>query len=335
MSHASQFKGAAFLLGALSLLGVSSCTAPRSPIHEETLVHSQITSASDAPEWVKGQIQTDSSMLSFVGRGGGFNVLDEREAFDEAFMHAREQLAQYVGTRVISESCDQDWAEGARYLPLENFGPGPGEKPGQAIRSRARQVAEAIVGELLPVGQYWEQWDVASTPERKPWNGTWSANVSKYEVRRYKCWVLAQVPRASVTKFVNSTLEMMKNEAEVARLQAEVEKLKLAAATVAEPALDAQAQVNAQWQSLIDSKEHEIHTLRERIHYGRLFRLSTEERGLRNCPETPTPCPNWRHATVNLEATVATAAVVTTVAPTPVAAPAKAEDCDCPLVGGR
>ncbi len=334
MSHAFQLPGLGrtIALGALALFGATSCVT-KSPIHDEQLVRTQITPASDAPEWVKGQIQTDPAMLSFVGRGGGFNVLDEREAFDEAFMHAREQLAQYVGTRVTSESCDQDWADGARYLPLEDAGPGPGEKPGQAIRSRAKQVAEAIVGELLPVGQYWEQWDVIDTPERRMiWNGTWSTNTSRYEVRRYKCWVLAQVPRSSVDKFVSATLEMLKNEVEVARLQAEVESLKLAATAKPAAPTDAQAQISTQWQSLISSKEHEIHTLRERIHYGRLFRLSTEERGLRNCPETPTPCPEWRHASVALTATVASE---TPVVVAPIVAPAKADDCDCPLVGGR
>jgi hypothetical protein len=325
--------GLALALGTFSLLSLSACGS-KWQTHDEQLVRTQITPATEAPEWVKGQIQADPNTLAFVGRGGGFNVLDERKAFDEAFMHAREQLAQYVGTRVISESCDQDWSDGVRYLPLEDSGPGDGERPGQAIRSRAKQVADAVVGELLPVAQYWEQWDIAETPERT-WNGVWFENKERFDVRRYKCWVLAHVSRSSVEKYVNASLDMMKNEAEVARLQAEVEKLKLAAATMAEPALDAQAQINAQWQSLIDSKEHEIHTLRERIHYGRLFRLSTEERGLRNCPETPTPCPNWRHSTVNLQASVASAAVVTTEAPAPVSAPAVAQDCDCPLVGGR
>lgn len=332
MSHRIQFPkvGHALALGTLALLGATSCGS-KWQTHDEQLVRTQITTASDAPEWVTGRIQTDPAMLSFVGRGGGYNVLDERKAFDEAFMHAREQLAQYVGTRVTSESCDQDWADGARFLPLEDSGPGDGEKPGQAIRSRAKQFAEAIVGELLPVAQYWEQWDVHETPERK-WDGMWMENKERFEIRRYKCWVLAQVPRTNVDKFVNATLEMLKNEIEVARLQAEVESLKLAAAAKPAAPVDAQAQINAQWQSLISSKEQEIHTLRERIHYGRLFRLTTEERGLRNCPETPTPCPDWRHASVALTATVASE---TPVVIAPVAAPAKVEDCDCPLVGGR
>lgn len=155
MVHAFQLPGLGrtLALGALALIGATSCGS-KWQTHDEQLVRTQITTATDAPEWVKGQIQTDPAMLSFVGRGGGFNVLDERTAFDEAFMHAREQLAQYVGTRVMSESCDQDWADGARFLPLEDSGPGDGEHPGQSLRSKARQVADAIVGELLPVAQY-------------------------------------------------------------------------------------------------------------------------------------------------------------------------------------
>ncbi len=69
-------------------------------------MRSQIHGGDAAPTWVQGQIQSDPYVLSFVGRGMAYNVLDERKAFDEAVMHAREQLAQYVRTRVVSKACD-------------------------------------------------------------------------------------------------------------------------------------------------------------------------------------------------------------------------------------
>jgi hypothetical protein len=312
---------------AVLIISSSSCGSTWQT-YEETLVRSQITPATDAPEWVRGKIQTDPNELAFVGRGGAYNVLDERKAFDEAFMHAREQLAQYVGTRVISESCDQDWAMGTRYLPLADAGPGEGEQPGQALRSRAKQVADAIVGELLPVAQYWEQWDVEETPERD-WSGMWFENEHRFDIRRYKCWVLATIKRERVDKYISATLEMLSNEAEVSRLQAELEKMKGQPAT-ADAGPSAQAQIDAAWKQLIQSKEHEIQSLRERIHYGRAFRLTTKDRCA--VPEACTPVnhPQWRVTGVELGAKVDVNVTSTSAAPEP----QKSSICDgMPLEG--
>jgi hypothetical protein len=267
----------------LFLLAVGSGCGSTWQTYNERLVRQQITTATDAPEWVRGRIQADSNNLSFVGRGAGYNVLDERKAFDEAFMHAREQLAQYVGTRVVSESCDQDWARGARFLPLADSGPGDGEEPGQAIRSRAKQVADALVGELLPVAQYWEQWDVEEDPERS-WNGLWFENEHRFDIRRYKCWVLASIPKERVEKYIAATLAMLENEAELQRMEGE-----LAALRAGEP-----AGVDGAVKAALDAKEHEIMTLRERIHYGRAFRLTTKDRCATPEACTPVAHPQWR-----------------------------------------
>jgi hypothetical protein len=302
--------GTAALIVAASLF-TSGCGSMYQKYNEQ-MVTAQIHGNDKAPDWVKGQIQSDGRSLSFVGRGTGYNVLDERKAFDEAFMHAREQLAQYVGTRVISESCDQDWAFGARFLPIKDAGPGNGEHPDQALRSRAKQVAEAIVGELLPMATYWEQWDVQENP-RRHWDGLWLENDHRFDMRRYKCWVLASIPRDRVDKFVTATLEMLKNEAEVEKLKAEVANLKQGHGS------HAQAQIDAQVTTLINAKEREIQHLRERIHYGRAFRLTTKD----NCPVAD-PCvpaarPEWRRTAVDLNATVGV--VVQTV-------PAPSKPCD-------
>jgi hypothetical protein len=106
---------------------------------------------------------------------------------------------------------------------------------------------------------------------------------------------------------------MLKNEAEVERLKVEIADLKKSSGA------QAQAQIDAQVTSLINAKEYEIHHLRERIHYGRAFRLTTKD----NCPVAD-PCvpaarPEWRRTGVDLKATVGV--VVETV-------PAPAKPCD-------
>ncbi|MDG1984155.1 MAG: hypothetical protein P8M11_06295, partial [Planctomycetota bacterium] len=79
---------------------MSACTTAPKPqkYYDEVMVRAQIHGADTAPAWVTGLIQSDPERLSSVGRGLALNVLDERKAYDEAIMHAREQLAQYVRT---------------------------------------------------------------------------------------------------------------------------------------------------------------------------------------------------------------------------------------------
>lgn len=279
----------ALAAAALGSLFLSSCGSLYQK-YEEKMVRADMIASDKAPEWVRGIIPSTPTDIAFVGRGQAYNVLDERKAFDEAFMHCREQLAQYVGTNIYSESCDQDWSEGARYLPVKDAGPGPGEHVGQALRSRAHQIAESIVGELLPISQYWEQWDVQEDPARH-FDGGFFANSHQYEMRRYKVWVLASIPRARVQKFVDASIERLKNETEVAKLKAEGKQ---------------KDDVNAKLVMVANDQDAELQALRERIHYGRPFRLTATD----NCPQAD-PCvplarPQWRNSSIQVQSTVTT-----------------------------
>ena len=260
--------------------------------YEENLVRNQMHGAEDAPEWVRGSIPSTDGELAFVGRGNAFNVLDERKAFDEAFMHARQQLAEYVSTRVTSEACDKDWAKGARFLPLSDAGPGDGEHVGQQIQSRVHQLSDAIVGELLPKSQYWEQWDVDELPPRH-WDGWGPTNSFRFEMRRYKCWVLATIRRDRVEKFVDATLGMLKNEAEQQRLAGELKQAQAVGAALVD--------ANGQMEKTMQAQQQEIMKLRERIHYGRVFRLTSRD----NCPIDdncmPPERPVWRNTALRVD----------------------------------
>ena len=110
-------------------------------------------------------------------------------------------------------------------------------------------------------------------------------------MRRYKVWVLASIPRARVQKFIDASIERLKNEAEVAKLKAEG-KVK--------------DDVNAKLVTVANDQDAELQALRERIHYGRPFRLTATD----NCPQAD-PCvplarPQWRNSSVSVQSTVTT-----------------------------
>jgi hypothetical protein len=271
---------------------VSACASTSSQKHyDETMVRAQIHGADNAPSWVTGTIQSSPSTLSFVGRGLAFNVLDERKAYDEAVMHAREQLAQYVHTRVISEACDEDWADGARFIPSEELESGTTADSHAHLSFRAGQVADAVVGELLPTAQHWEQWELEDPNE-------------PHKVTRYKCWVLAEVPSARVQSMIDATLAVLEDEAREAdahdhEADHSHESVELAAALARE----------AELAGMVNDNIEELMRLRERVMYGRSFRLTTQD----NCP-TPDPCrplarPDWRNAQVEVLARVETIVV--------------------------
>ena len=298
-------------LTSLLALTLSACNVSTVIPMSEELVRSEIAGSPEAPTWVRGRIDSSSSSLSFVGRGSAFNVLDEREAFDEAFMHARQQLAEYVGTRVQAEICDKDWAAGVRYvnlrrtsIPTDNVR--STEQPNQSIASRTWQFSDAIVGQLLPADQYWEQWQVVSA--------------NRFPMRRYKCWLLTTISSTAVNSFVASTVKALENEAEVARLEAEKEQLERAGLAHQE------ALAVSETARLADAAE--IQMLRERVHYGRAFRLTATD----NCPVDDSCVPldrsNWRQA--------AQIQPIVIIPPAPAnPAPAKDPCCELPKVGGH
>ncbi len=280
------------VLLAIGLLSVG-CRSTEEMFYER-LVRSEMVGSEGAPEWVRGNIQTDGGQLAFVGRGTASNVLDEHEAFDEALAHAREQLANYVGTRVRAEICDMDSSNGLRYLPVTGWFQGSSEKADQWLKSYTRQLADNLVGELLPVEQHWEQWeveDLKGMPNDQPRRAT----------LRYKCWVLASSPRDRVARYIEASLKRIENDAEVARLNAEMaEKQAAADAELASLRLE-----RTTMQEVVNAQHEEVMFLRERIQYGRSFRLT----GTDNCP-VEDPCipldrAQWRHASLTVSADVA------------------------------
>lgn len=221
----------------------------------EELVRSSIA-GDGAPEWIGGHIAQSADSVSFVGRGGGVNVLDERHAFDEALGHARAQLAQYVATQVSAEACLQDLSTGVRFLSPNRDPQGNGERADQYIRSRVRELTDAIVGGVAASEQYWEQWDISRTRGMDPF-------------RRYKCWVLATVDQGVIDSYVVATLTALENADSLAA--AEEANSEMRAQVVAAQA-DVQLAANT-----LNAQSWELQRLRERVHYGRRFRLLTQE----------------------------------------------------------
>ena len=304
-----------------------ACSTPTAKVYEE-FVRSSIAGNESAPEWVTGRIASGANEVSFVGRGGAHNVLDERKAFDEALMHARQQLAEFVGTRVEAELCDKDWAAGTRYMgrALTTVIPdhaGIGERPNQSIASRTWQFTDAIIGQLLPVDQHWEQWIIRD-------NG-------RATMRRYKCWVLASISSDTVDKFVAATIKTIENEAKIAKLEADnaAKAAELAAANDAHSRTSAtHAEALAASEAARHAAAQEIQMLRERIHYGRAFRLTATD----NCPVNdhcvPLDRSNWRTPAQIAPIVIHAPAPASMPAPAP-AAPANAPCCELPKVGGH
>ena len=273
------------LCACILLAAIQSCasTAP-----QEQLIRSSIA-GDDAPSWVGGTIAQAPGTVTFVGRGGGVNVLDERHAFDEALGHARAQLAQYVATQVSTEACLQDISSGARFLSLHRHLEGNGERVDQSIRSRVHELADVIVGGVAASEQHWEQWSVSNT---QPTGFMNTRTDGVHYFRRYKCWILAHVDQETINAYVSATLTALNSadDGGVGEETAAAEALTAAEAVAAAAAADVQLAANA-----LSAQSWELQRLRERIHYGRRFRLTSEE----DCLHHRAPCdferlhPEW------------------------------------------
>ncbi|MAF64581.1 MAG: hypothetical protein CMJ84_02825 [Planctomycetes bacterium] len=271
------------LAPALCTLIAAACTTISEP-EDEIQLRSMIA-GDTAPEWVTGRIPTSPGTVAFVGRGGGFDVLDERHAYDEALGHARAQLAQYVSTQVTAEACERDVSIGTRYLPRDMREWGSPERVNQDIRSRAHEISDVVVGGVAANDQHWERWDVKN--ERRIEDSLGSRRTG---LRRYKCWVLSVVDVDTINGYVESALRALGNEARFAETEASL------ARAVAQNAASARDLVEAE--GVVNANLYELQRLRERVHYGRRFRLS----GAEDCLHYRAPCdfsllhPEWRAA---------------------------------------
>lgn len=274
------------VLAALALTAlVAACKS--GPLPEETFVRERITGGKATPEWVEGRLPQGDAKVHFVGRGGGYNVLDERAAYDEAMAHAHAQLAGYVSTHVVAEACARDSSMGVRFLQPGRHQSGTGEGAHQSLKTCAHQISEAIVGGMAAVDQYWEQWQVKTRQQ------------SVNDARRYKCWVLCEVSRRDIDRYVQAALAALTNELALAEAEAE-----LAARSredqLAQAKLVADAQLAAEdleaARAQLAAEVHHNRLLSERIYYGRRFRLIEDE----DCLHYPSACshqaehPAWR-----------------------------------------
>jgi len=199
------------VLGVLALAAVLAGCGSNWQNYSEKFIRSGVCQpgGKTIPPWVQGQLPRSDEEIYFVGRGVGYNVFDERGAYDGAVNHAVEQLAKQVATWVSIQGGEADvrmFAPGSGWLLVPGPRVGnrflPGEQSKQKVRSAARMCTEALVGEMEPRDVYWEQWYIDEIPERPL--------PASLRMKRYKCWVLMAIPRKAMTARVLATLEALK-----------------------------------------------------------------------------------------------------------------------------
>jgi len=170
--------------------------------------------AKDVPAWVTGDPQEGlvPDEIAFVGRSIGFNVLDERAAYNSARDHVLQQVAAQVATWIGARAGEADrrwfdpksgWTLICTSKPQNRFL--PGEQANQALCSAARACTQALVGDLVDRGTYWEQWYLEENPERHRPN--------ELRMTRYKCWLRMSIKRQDLESRIQTTLKALRIDA--------------------------------------------------------------------------------------------------------------------------
>ncbi|HUT02074.1 MAG TPA: hypothetical protein VM031_06440 [Phycisphaerae bacterium] len=205
------------------LILVAGCTT-----HEQLLRNSMARNP-NAPEWVHGRMPSEASLIYFVGRGVGRNVLDEQGAYQAARNHAIEQMALQIGSRVTiglgrtatrrHATAEGDATTYGRRITILPDGmaaaPFPwmrGEDYAANVNSGSALAADTLAGDLIEQDIYWEQWYVNDRPER-----TWAGFRGQ---RRYKCWLLMAVPREKFDERVQVASMLVLRKAVVTLMKA-------------------------------------------------------------------------------------------------------------------
>ena len=173
-----------------------------------------------APAWVKGSNVRmpgdDESRIYFVGRGMGYNTFDERAAYDAARDHVLQQAGRQIATWVRARSMEADSRnfrgrekpycvlfpyaradEGPRFLP--------GERAEQMLAAKVKLTTEALAGDLVDEGVYWEQWAITEMPLDR----TLLSNTATRTMKRYKCWVRMSVDKQQMESRIQTTLNAL------------------------------------------------------------------------------------------------------------------------------
>lgn len=205
---------AGMVLGAFALAAIVAGCGSDWQNYTEKFVRSGICQpgAKGVPPWVQGRLPKSDDEIYFVGRGMGYNVLDERGAYDAAVDHVLEQLAKQTASWVSSQMREGDvrtFKPGSGNLFVLGPGKGnrflPGEKSKQGLKAAVKTTTEALVGDLTPRDIYWEQWYVEEMPE-KPM-------AASLRMKRYKCWVLMSISKNAMAARTAATLEALKSAA--------------------------------------------------------------------------------------------------------------------------
>lgn len=197
----------------------------------EELLEQRIAGAT-APKWVTGcpQDRGTPNEVFFVGRSVGYTVLDEHAAVAAAREDVREQLAQFISTRVFKESRDRDarangdtgfpgqasglwgvnWQFGrdrAFFTPFDDHRLVrflPGRELQQEIERQGWLFTSALAGDLVDRDVYFEKWEVRDEPARL-------FGRAHRGLTRYKCWVLMSIPREKLNLRVGEFREAVKD----------------------------------------------------------------------------------------------------------------------------
>ena len=189
---------------------LAGCGGSNYQNYDEVFIRSGITDprVEDVPDWVMDSPEHTPDELFFVGRGVGYNVLDERAAYDAARDHALQQMARHIVSCVRVRSKELDQRTGTHSPALWTRRPLidstcrflPGERAKQNVDAAAKLVTTALAGDLEERGIYWEQWGMTEVPERGIRSRT-----NRLRMKRYKCWLLMAVPRGKLDSRIAAT----------------------------------------------------------------------------------------------------------------------------------
>lgn len=191
-------------VGVACVVVLNGCQSPRNILAETRHEGESIASAS-APRWIMGprnDEESDPDKYYFVGRSVGYNVFDERGAYDAAVDHVLQQLAKRVHTRVKAYTKDVDVSRRERFLARERVR--------QSLKDVAKMRTDALARAVREEEVYWERWEISEEPR-------WPCFIGRVLCRdcrmaRWKCWVLMSLDRDLFDDTIEDTWSLLEAE---------------------------------------------------------------------------------------------------------------------------